>query len=413
MKIQIFSLALLAVTSACTSSTGGDGTGNGGGGGGGTIAVTDLYATLIESLCTKLVSCPGGAGQLEFANKDACKAIFTSQFDKNDKLQSSIAAGKIKYDGSKAGACISAMTATCDAFTQNTQPAECKATVTGLVVIGQACISSDECADGYCKKEGDCPGICTAKTAKDGDCTQGGVCADGLHCVKGKCSDSGWGGTDGGCNQSSDCASTAYCDYSSASPTCKTKGDSGAKCNAGASCKSGFTCSKGACTAVAKVGEPCSGQDSCESGAACAPDATGNAGVCVKVVELGGACKTNSECRTLDAVCLGADGAKTCKVLPGKGEACGVADQVKPLRCMPPYTCDGKNCVDPLPKGSACEQMSMGLNSCATGLVCTTKKVCSDLPTEGQPCEGECASGFTCGGVGGGGGPTCSKVVCK
>src|SRR5258708_6349471 len=102
--------------------------GCGGGGGSGPIALADLPARLVETLCAAEVGCGF------FADAASCRASLTPN---TGQLEADVAAGKIKYDGAQAGACLDAFAGVFGSCRQSDPrlrtPAACAQTFVGTV----------------------------------------------------------------------------------------------------------------------------------------------------------------------------------------------------------------------------------------------------------------------------------------
>lgn len=141
---------------------GGGGSGGGGGGGGSSISATDFLAQMAQKYCGEAFMCkasfPTDAGvtfdQAFGASAQACVAD-SAMYDMPAQVEAQITAGKIKYNGSDAAACVAGVTfPACTEFWQNgpTFPAACATAMVGTVADGGACITSYECsaATSYC-----------------------------------------------------------------------------------------------------------------------------------------------------------------------------------------------------------------------------------------------------------------------
>lgn len=193
MKKQIAVMFLASVLAACVGDTpsteggggGGDGTGGGagdgtgggggsgggggngsgdggGGGGGGSITATNFLAQMAQKFCDEAFTCkasfPTDAG-VTFddafgASVQACVAD-SATYDMPAQVEAQITAGKIKYNGADAAACVAGITfPACTEFWANGPmfPAACATAMVGTVADGGACVVAYECSSptSYC-----------------------------------------------------------------------------------------------------------------------------------------------------------------------------------------------------------------------------------------------------------------------
>jgi hypothetical protein len=97
------------------------------------------------------------------------------------EYKSSLAMGRIEYDGAAAADCIAAMESlTCAEYSASTGgrssvPAGCRPFLIPKVADGGACEKSYECTSGYCFEN-----VCTPEPTAGQPCSE--ECADGLYC---------------------------------------------------------------------------------------------------------------------------------------------------------------------------------------------------------------------------------------
>jgi hypothetical protein len=176
MKKQLAVMFLASVfAAACTAgdapSTGGgngDGTGGGGGGngsgggGGSSISATNFLAQMAQKFCDEAFMCkasfPTDAGttfdQAFGASAQACVAD-AAMYDMPAQVEAQIVAGKIKFNGADAAACVAGITfPACADFWANGPmfPAACANAMLGTIADGGACVVDYECSSNtsYC-----------------------------------------------------------------------------------------------------------------------------------------------------------------------------------------------------------------------------------------------------------------------
>jgi len=126
----------------------------GGGGGGGPTAEA-AFTQLAGKVCTEAFMCmstfPGTPDQFSQsfgASEAACNTLLLAQLDV-DKVQASIDAGRIMFDGADVQACVDKTDfGTCDQFWGNTSPAEppeCETALVGTVANGGTCTIDLDC----------------------------------------------------------------------------------------------------------------------------------------------------------------------------------------------------------------------------------------------------------------------------
>jgi hypothetical protein len=250
------------------------------------------------------------------------------------KVQSSVSAGKMGYDGKKALECRQRGRAARDGGAGMTEEDEalCLSVLTGTVAIGGACAHHDECGlDAYCRPSGNesCAGTCVARVAP-------GVACDPDLDV---------------------CAQPARCQKSANAPAwvCTSPGAVGATCSNNLPCGEGLGCFNGRCVAR---------QD---------------AGVACKDVEGGGDCYEGLEC----LLRMGGPGMETvgeCSPPAKLDESCGTPDRGR-ASCGPCLACKNARCVARA-AASACESDL----DCPVRYLCGPAKTCVLRPRDGEPC---------------------------
>lgn len=216
-------------------------------------------------------------------------------------------AGRLRYDGAAARACLTGLEARA-CFSTATVPA-CERIFTGLQQLGAECFSGPECVAGaWCDRTSTCPGRCTALVPP------GGLARDLIGCAPGNAAvdqrDGGW--------------------------LCRAPVSSGARCRQpgenvfGTSCLSSTeSCSlpadggAGFCepwrTTLQPRGGTCGGGQFCQRGLACRFVPGETTGRCQDLIPLGQSCQLDFNGCALGATC-GTD--ERCVPEPRVGEAC-------------------------------------------------------------------------------------------
>ncbi len=272
------------------------------------------------------------------------------EVDAND-IKKAVAAGRLKYDGTKAQGCLDATNAGFCSSLDSLDPAACSAVLVGTVKAGGTCSSVEpECEKGTtCIPDGSsrCAGICVADAAEGRSCEQ------------------------------ADCAEGFFCDDASTPRICVKRGDVGAACPSPGQCKEGLSCVSQKCAAPGQAGASCDryfATSTCAKGFYCLAqqlDATTGAwpGTCKAQIAAGSECGEGSECVS-GLVCRGAF------LGPGNTVTAG-------------------SCTDPVDEGGSCVNNKSGtftITGCRYGLICQSGK-CTRPPTTG-PCSDDFF--FTC-----------------
>lgn len=218
-----------------------------------------------------------------------------------------IAAGRIGFDRSVATSCLREWeSATCKQFQYRDFPS-CIGLQPGRVGSGGVCTAYDECASGYCDRQGACPGKCRSDViAKDGDCS----------------------------SAPRSCASRTTCVASEKGMRCRPRVDVGGACGPGVGdCFTDLTCAAAApgaaptCLRTRFPGETCDpAAPVCVDYASC-----NGGGTCVRNPTLHEPCGQFGEryLKCVNSWCDGEPGGApgTCRALLSVGEACVSDDQ--------------------------------------------------------------------------------------
>jgi hypothetical protein len=384
----------------------------------GSVTIQQLPDAAVSATCAYMNRCGLGNGYT-FVSLDTCANLYKSEDMDSSMadLQKAVAEGKVKYDGAQAAACLKAIAdRPCDAEAMK-EPLACKLAFVGTTANGGPCDQDEYCVSGFCERpQGNsaCAGKCAAlKKAGDG-CNDDGDCEGSMMCTAGKCGEQPLPAPTGQPCQTNPCADGLYCNWDTNPAVCAEPGGEGQPCASLKECQAGLSCqgSSGdyACAKLAANGQPCEdpsmgtlGQGGCEAGLVCGVvmGAKGPAPQCQSTVKLGQACVSDFQCGGLDAGCLSGK----CAILPGMNQTCTPVDPMKGkfFTCLPSLACDpvSLKCVPPPAAGKPCIN-----NDCASGNDCVDG-TCTPLPTQGQPCEYQCAEPFECDQG------TCVAPVCE
>jgi hypothetical protein len=244
-------------------------------------------------------------------------------------------AGKARYDGAAARACLDAIGALACGDAPNARDVladVCQAVFTGTLADGDRCISDLECgADSFCSTP-------PSSSPCDGTCTAAGPA----------------------CNADRQCPSGQACDWNKATTTsfgsCVTlvpPGASGEPCGTNLRCQTDLTCvSPNTCAPLPQAGASCDRNGNpftfCEYGLVCAHSADMLTTMCMQPATKGASCQAPDQCgaRFTSSIC---DDTQHRCVDWAAGGPCSAG-------C--PYTayCDSSSstCKPDLPPGSAC-----------------------------------------------------------
>ena len=268
----------------------------------GSLPLGELREKALDAVCDYTTQCEG------FPSVASCK---TSTFRTTDQLIAAVNAGRIKYDGKAAAACLDVLRAT--GCNRTDSPAEgplpCAETFKGTLPAGTTCNVNEECVSGICtdiyctSTSACCTGTCEDSPAAVNPVSVGGncraanaVCAQGSYCnqsgttsicavgpavgqpcdpaeiTTGRCLNHAVcvapsGGALGTCTpppaEGQTCdpngpacnSSLDYCDSSSGK--CVRRLAPGMACPNGDECVGYASCVSGTCVALQQVGAPC------------------------------------------------------------------------------------------------------------------------------------------------------------
>ena len=348
-------VTLLGCGSAAPATGGSGSGGSGSGGSGGGVSIDDLGTEYAKAICTAQSECFGPLFAAFIGTEANCQAMMKASFEDSSLqvLKASIAAGRVKYDGTKVAACVASIASMACTPNPNNSDA-CQGVFNGQVAVDGQCHSDVDCAgNGYCLTQ-ECPGKCQLYVGAGESC-EPARCDDGLYCGEGNkctatladgeaCTDDDQcksdncdndDGKDGVCSkagisdfapngtvkegESCDPEKGILCD---AGLACAFKGfdraagkpdtacvkpvGAGETCNMGwpSTCVTGYRCDAdiqsgkfdGKCVAMPAAGEDCIGEDAaaggprCDLGLDCIDDK------CAAKGRLGDACKDDDGC---------------------------------------------------------------------------------------------------------------------
>lgn len=259
-------------------------------------------------------------------------------------IEASVAAGRVVYRADLAKACADAWAgATCDTLEVAARACLEAEILAGTVPNGSACRDDVECANGHCRMEASCPGVCTAYVAADGICNIAGAeCAPHLYCdSRGRCVAMPTpSGQQGQACVVGGCAPGLYCD--AATSTCAPRKKSGSCADARDACAFGYPCTEsGTCVAYAGRGERCGPEAWCGAGWACID------GTCGPAPAIGSPCapsqRAGTNC-TPGAYCDTSGTSFICRARKPGGAPCADATECQSYGCTA-GRCEFDTCI--------------------------------------------------------------------
>jgi hypothetical protein len=353
--------------SSGASGSGGSSGSSGAGGAGGDISLSEVPPLYAQALCEAQRGCFGDLLAVILSGEDCETNAETAIRDTLPRLEQAIAAGKIRYDGTKIQACLDQVR-TLDCV-NGPEPTECTAAIDGTVAVGGECSMSDECAGGdtYCKVTAACPGHCAPREVAGGPCSRDNECVRDLSCsdTTGRCFAPATADQPCGAGQP-ECQGGLFCvgaDEDAGRPgTCRTLADA-FSVSAGGSCL---------------IGAPF-----CQPNLRCTIDSV-SGGVpstrCAAPVASGAACKlAYPDVCPGDQYCKIATGTidGVCTAKPGNGQPCAVRNAGEDPICAPNTRCDAGTCRSRQKLGGTCQ----------TGAVCYSENCISGGCAPGGACE--------------------------
>lgn len=289
--------------------------------------------------------------------------------------------GTLVYDGAAAQECLNQLAADVEC-----RESDCAPVYRGTQPLGAECrgVGLDECATGYCRFDGTCPGRCASWVEVGGRCDalEDLRCGVDSLCRNSECRARSERG--GPCRDAFECASGLMC--SAAQCVARRSLPSGAVCSDSHVCAFGLYCKTyltvGRCVAASGVGEPCTGTIQCHPPLRCLGN-DGDKGSSVRTCEVlrpeESPCLDGSECDT--GLCV--DGA--CIARPLEGEWC---NDERP--CQSGFSrCVNGRC-EPIPSEEPC----VDGDQCLAARWHCERGVCVPPGRGFEPCESsmQCAS---------------------
>jgi len=320
------------------------------GGDGGAVPLADLPPKLADSLCKAYQNCYGDIFNLFLGGTD-CSAVTLQRIDNGSfpLLQGKIAQGTVRYDETKAQACLDSLSArSCAQMLERDSP-ECLAALDGTVAIGSACDLDEECkGEALCKSSNaTCPGQCAALLVAGQGCAKDSDCQSGLQCSKETQLCVEPAGADQTCEYGAPpCGPGLLClgkDDSKKTPgTCRTtaqafSGVENGSCDptAGQLCQTGLACVADSLTLVPlAISWKCVKAGSYAANDVCKP---GFPEACAS----GNYCKTGTGLQAISG---------TCTSIPVAGQACGSGLS----QCQPNAACVSGTCQNLAQNGVSC-----------------------------------------------------------
>lgn len=396
----------------------------------GPLAAAELGDAFERILCHALVECEGAS----YPDADACVAD-REPSGLQDVLDG-IADGSLSYDADAMGDCRRLFEANLCALSGSflfvpSAPdvvERCRATH-GMRSEGESCRNGLECrGDAFCDLESSCPGVCRAKVAVGGPCTEAAQCApltplpddltlayilehaeelqreyepSRVRCEDTVCRASSVPGDP--CPMSDvivvggmGCVGElTYCDTASAQ--CVARRDEGEPCAYDEQCEEPLWCDRtpggptddapGTCRVRSAQGGPCESVSNCASGLRCLePDAQGR-GHCAPRSTDGGPCAFAIDCDR-DLGCV--EG--LCTPLPIAGAAC-----TDDSRCASGLACAGETvCAEVVLPGEPCDEATRTcLGICRAG-TCDARAALGAACTDGADCASRVCTDGAC-----------------
>jgi hypothetical protein len=351
------------------------------------LTAADLCRAELEENCAR-DAC--GRGSPPCGMED-CVANGRCNF--GESFTRTIAAGRLVFDGARAGDCHATFMANpCAVYPF---PPSLFFTCQGAFIPnaheGEPCMAYPECVAGlYCHFTATCPGHCKVLEPAGAHCGGPSDCAGGLTCDLPSQTCVPLSKRGGPCADSSSCTPPLVCHPTR--KTCVDAGAVGAACSdALPPCQSNSWCdatgtTPGQCRHWSKAGESCH-LFTCEPGLHCFGENVDRLGTCGERREEGRPCVEGIECRDGLNCSQG-----TCRLL-SPGESCEEFAICAFGNVCPAF---GRTCVPPLCDGAAC--LATG-QSCTVG-TCRDGR-CTRWARLGEPCTSreDCASLLCEGGV--------------
>ena len=325
------------------------------------VRLEDFVAAYDEAVCGIWTRCHLVSSQ------PYCVALVTAaqngpvEFNSLAAAVAAVRAGKSRFEGVRAHACIKALeSAACDQTASENIQGACDGLFVGELADGNACIADAECRPGsVCQAASGCAGVCTplGTTCRDDlGCARDEVCeADSMTCIK----PAPPGSTGQPCGTNQTCLSGLFCSDTGNPGTCEPLPTEGQACSLLA-CAQGLVCAMtnaftwaGFCSKPLAKGDPCQTPGQCGGMIASENTCDPNLRVCVDAT-IGGPCvppigsadfevyvggsksiRFGVGCNQLTSYCD--DATATCAAYAAFGDPCEVrlARAVRADRAMP------------------------------------------------------------------------------
>lgn len=165
----------------------------------------------------------------------------------------------------------------------------------GTLTLGEACYPDETlqrtCAEGYCVRDGACPGVCSP-FAEAGESCASRRCAPNLYCSAASlCVAEGLAGES--CPDGFGCAAPLVC----RDEVCRSLAPLGERCSSERPCTYPGICVRERCLAEVLPGDPCASPQHCPSGSVCRLEPAGSADwSCQTPLADGDTCDLRSGC---------------------------------------------------------------------------------------------------------------------
>lgn len=243
-----------------------------------------------------------------------------------------VRAGRVRYDAERAARCVAERAFDLAAAWQSgwVPPLSCDGMFVGTSALGEVCFPDETfqrvCSEGWCRRDGACPGACT-EYAETGEACAPDRCAPGLYCTgEGRCQPElslgqscpeGWG-----------CALPAVCALGS----CRELAELGEPCATDTPCVYPWFCAEGRCVVGVGPSEPCELDRHCPDGLRCGfLPLGGRERACLQPPKLGDPCDRRLGCaRDLECVADSSPLLGTCARASDAGAAEGAPAEQSP-----------------------------------------------------------------------------------
>jgi hypothetical protein len=307
-------VSMVAAVLAALAGCGGSGSGSG------DVSLQELPARAVDVFCQAELACG------LFPDSASCHSALQAD---QGQVEADVAAGKVKYDGAQAAACLDALPASVSctqSAPRRPQPSACNQIFVGTVAMGGPCLANEDCVSASCDFK---------------------ACATATMCCAGTCAtpQPSSVAVGGACNSINQCAVGAYCNFDVTPFVCAPVKAAGQPCSSSNECMDGAAClptsasslSMRACGRPPRRGEACPGPTSCDSRADFCDPLTMK---CVARLAPGAACMPAAMGCVAWAFCDTTS--LKCVARGGVGEPC---DATNGGTCLSDLTCAGGVCA--------------------------------------------------------------------